>query len=440
MKQAVILAGGKGTRLAEHLKGLPKPLVDLAGIPLLERQIRHLAQFGIDDIVVLVNYAADTIARFFEQRKDLGVHVTLVDDGEPRGTAGAVLACLDRLADRFLVIYGDTLFNIDVARFVAHHRIAKADATLFLHPNDHPQDSDLVETNDDGHIVAFHPYPHPSGAYHTNLVNAAFYAMEKGALLAWSDFRTPSDFVRDLFPEMIKKNALLNGYRSFEYIKDLGTPARLAKVEQALRSGVLHRASLSVKQKAVFVDRDGTLNVKRGFIAAPEQLDLIPGVGEAIRKLNQHEFRVAVITNQPVVARGECTFEQLRHIHDKLETLLGYEGAFVDGLFLCPHHPDSGFAGEIKALKVDCDCRKPKTGLVDKAVEQLNIDRARSWYVGDTTRDIETAKRSGVGSILVRTGEAGRDRKYPAIPDFVRPNLKAAVELILELDGGTTVV
>ena len=435
MKQAVILAGGKGTRLAAQLKGLPKPLVDVAGTPLLERQIQSLAQFGIDDVVVLVNYAAETVSQFFAQRHDLGVRITLIDDGEPRGTAGAVLACLDRLDERFLIVYGDTLFNIDVARFIAHHRQAQAAATLFLHPNDHPHDSDLVEIDDEDRIIAFRPYPHPPEAYYANLVNAAFYAVERQALETWRGFKTPSDFAKGLFPAMLEKGARLCGYKSFEYIKDLGTPSRLEKVVKAVRSGVVARSSLTVPQKAVFLDRDGTVNAKNGFITAPEQLTLIPGAAEAIRRLNDHEYRAVIITNQPVIARGECTLEELGVIHNKLETLLGREGAFVDGLFFCPHHPDSGFPGEVKELKINCDCRKPNTGLVDRAVKQFHIDIKRSWFVGDTTFDVETARRSNIRSVLVETGDAGEDGKYRVYPNFVCADLGAAVELILRQDA-----
>jgi D,D-heptose 1,7-bisphosphate phosphatase len=431
VSQAVILAGGKGTRLAEVLKGRPKPLVDVDGKPLLQRQIEHLIGHGIDDIVILVNHAADQIHAFIAEHDSFGIRIHLVDDGEPRGTAGAVLACLDLLAEHFLVVYGDTLFNIDVTRFLASHEESGAEASLFLHPNDHPEDSDLVELDDRGWVHVFHPYPHKGEAPLANLVNAAFYAINRNALERWRSFAVPADFGKNLFPAMLAAGQHLRGYVSFEYIKDLGTPKRLAKVEGHLRSGVVARANLSHPQKAVFLDRDGTLNQSRGFIRAFSQIELIPGAGEAVRLLNEHEFRAVVITNQPVIARGECSLDDLRLIHARLDGLLGQKGAFLDGLFFCPHHPDSGFPGEVKELKIACNCRKPKTGLVERAVEALNINLSQSWFVGDTTLDIATARAADIRSVLVRTGEGGQDRKHAVEPDFVRDDIMSAVELIV---------
>ncbi len=428
--QAVILAGGKGTRLAERLNGRPKPLVDVDGIPLLERQIVALKAYGVDDVVILVNHAADQVAAFCAARDNFGVTVTLIDDGAPRGTAGAVLACLDQLAERFLVVYGDTLFNIDVDRFLAAHEASGAAVTLFLHPNDHPFDSDLVELQDDT-IVAFHAKPHAPGGHLQNVVNAAFYVMEKAALEPWRDFPVPSDFGQDLFPALLAAGTALSGYNSFEYIKDLGTPKRLDKVEAALRSGVLERASLTVPQTCVFVDRDGTLNEQRGYVRTPDELVVLPGVPEAIKRLNAAEVRVALVTNQPVLARGDCSFETMRRIHGKLDGALAEAGAYLDRAYLCPHHPDAGFPGEVAALKIVCDCRKPGPGLLLRAARDLHADLARAWMIGDTTSDLLAARRAGVRAILVRTGEAGRDRKYPVAPDVTVDDFPAAVDFIL---------
>jgi histidinol-phosphate phosphatase family protein len=430
MTQAVILAGGKGTRLASRLNGRPKALVDVAGVALLERQIRLLAQHGITEIAILVNHAADRIERYLADHGSFGVRTRLIDDGEPRGTAGAVLAAFEALAERFLVVYGDTMINVDLARFMAAHREAGADATLFLHPNDHPHDSDIVELDESGWVCAFHPYPHPEGAFLPNLVNAALYMIERRALEPYRQAPVPSDFGKNLFPQMLRDGVRIRGYRSFEYIKDLGTPARLEKVERHLAEGLIARASLSEPQKAVFVDRDGTLNIHRGFIRNVADIDLVPGAGRAIARLNALEFRVAIITNQPVIARGEVTSAELRRMHAKIETLLAREGGYVDGIFVCPHHPDSGYPGEVATLKIDCDCRKPKTGLIEDARRALNIDLTRSWFVGDTTSDMLAAKRAGIRSILVRTGEGGQDSKYAAAPDHVVDDLEAAVELI----------
>lgn len=433
MMQAVILAGGKGTRLASRLNGKPKPLVDVDGVPLLRRQIEALVQHGIDDIVILVNHAADQIQQFVEGL-EFPATITLIDDGEPRGTAGATLACLDLLQDRFIVVYGDTLFDLDIAHMLAEHERVGADATLLLHPNDHPADSDLVEVDRDGRITAFHSYPHPADAWLRNLVNAAFYIVERKPLEPWVERMSIGDFAKDLFPAMVAEGAALHGHVTFEYIKDIGTPKRLDKAEKQLRSGLVARARRTVPQRAVFVDRDGTLNHLNGHIAKAEDLHLIEGAGEAIRKLNEGEYRVVLVTNQPVLARGEVSEAGLSRIHARLESELGQAGAFLDAIYYCPHHPHAGYPGEVPELKRDCDCRKPHTGMIMAASKALNIDLGASWMVGDSTADIALANRAGLRSILVETGEGGRDGKYQAEPTSKASSIVDAVEYLIRQD------
>ncbi len=434
MTQAVILAGGKGTRLASRLNGKPKPLIDVDGTPLLERQIANLTEHGVDDILVLVNHAADQIEAFITGLK-CRANVTLINDGYPRGTAGATLACIDRLEERFLVVYGDTLFDLDVGHMLEEHLASGADATLLLHPNDHPADSDLVELDSEGWITGFHPYPHPENLWLRNLVNAAFYVIERSALVAWTTRIEVGDFAKDLFPAMLRDGARLKGYTSFEYIKDIGTPDRLDRAETQLRSGLVKRARRNQRQRAVFVDRDGTLNELRGHIARAEDLHVYLSAGDAIRRLNEAEFRVVLITNQPVLARGECDETELARIHAKLETELGKKGAYLDAIYYCPHHPHAGYPGEIPDLKRECDCRKPGTAMIEAAAAALNIDLSRSWLIGDSTADVQMAERSGLRSILVRTGEGGQDGKWGAKPTTSANSIVEAVDKILEATG-----
>lgn len=433
VKQVVILAGGKGTRLRARLGDLPKPLIDICGKPLLERQIELVKRHGFTHVLLLINYAAQHIVEFCASRNNWGLHIDCIDDGEPLGTAGATLAILERLEEEFLVIYGDTMLEIDLARFHAFHN-SRPDvaATLFLHPNDHPHDSDLVEVDDKGRITAFHPYPHNPGSYYPNLVNAALYYVCRTALEPLRGRPGPLDFGKDIFPAVLERGHVLLGYNSPEYIKDCGTPTRIDKVCADFLSGKIGRSVLDHEQMAVFVDRDGTINREVDHLNSVDQLELLPGVEQAIRRLNRSEYRVCVVTNQPVIAGGECSRETLRQIHNKLETLLGHEGAFVDRIYYCPHHPDKGFPGEIPELKIDCDCRKPKTGMINAAVAELNIARSRSWLIGDTTADLLTARRAGLKSILVETGYAGLDQKHWVTPDFIVPDLAAGVSLILD--------
>ena len=433
--QVVIVAGGKGTRLRDRLGGIPKPMVPILGKPLLEHQILLARQHGLSDVLFLLGHGADTIADYFGDGSRWGVRVRSIRETVPLGSAGAVLSAFRDLQERFLVMYGDTMLNVDLTRFWRAHGECGADASLLVHPNDHPHDSDLVEIDERGRITAFHAYPHDPDRYYGNLVNAALYIIQKSALADWQDSSRPLDFGKNLFPKMLSQGRLLQGYRSPEYIKDAGTPERLDSVVADYDSGRIARGSLETPTPAIFLDRDGTLNEEVDRVSHPDAFSMIDGVGGAIRRINQAGYRAVVITNQPVIARGDCTEHDLVTIHNKMETLLGWDGAYVDAILYCPHHPDKGFAGERADLKIACACRKPAIGLIERARVQLNIDLNQSWFIGDSTVDVRTAQNAGLRSILLQTGHGGQDNQYPDRPDYVVPSLAEAVDLALNTAG-----
>lgn len=437
MKQAIILAGGAGTRLKDRLGDLPKPMIPIAGKPLLEHQVELAKAHGFTDLVFFVHYRADLIENHLGDGAKWGVRIRYLTEREPLGTAGAVLAGSELLAERFVVLYGDTMVNVDLGRIWKAHESAKADATLLLHPNDHPLDSDLVEVDANSRVLAFHNRPHPQGRWYQNLVNAGLYVLEKEPLLKHSAAFTHhgsriTDFGKDIFPAMVRGGATLLGYNSPEFIKDIGTPARYDRVCAQFANGTIGRSSLATPQRAVFLDRDGTLVHDKDCLRCAEGLELLPGVAAAVQDLNHHAWRTVVVTNQPVIAKGWCDEAELQRMHNKMETLLGVEHAFLDRIYYCPHHPDAGFEGERRELKIRCDCRKPGIGMIQKAAAELNIDLAQSWMIGDTTTDVQTAKNAGLRSILVRTGAGGKDGKHEAKADFVVTDLKTAVQRILE--------
>lgn len=432
--QVVILAGGMGTRLRTVTGDtLPKPLVEINGRPLLDYHLAQTAVAGIRDVVLLTGFGGDKISDFCGDGTKWGLNIRCIREVVAAGTAGAVLQAVHSLQPRFLLLYGDTVFDFDMRRMWDFHQQHSPDATVFLHPNDHPHDSDLVQVDADNRVLSFHPYPHPPEANLPNLVNAGIYILQRDALASLSGLPPKPDFGKHVFPLMLAHGGRLMGYRSPEYVKDAGTPKRLAKVAQDLLSGRVAGCSLRHPAPAVFLDRDGTLNQLCGYVRKPGDVQLLPGIGAALARLNQSRYRTALITNQPVIARGECDQEGMLQIHNRLETLLGAEGAYLDALYYCPHHPDSGFPGERVDLKIACDCRKPATGLIDQARRDLNLDLADSWMIGDSTTDVMTARTAGVRSILVHTGEAGRDGKFPCLPDFECPSLVEAVDLIMRL-------
>lgn len=426
-----ILAGGKGTRLSSRTGDLPKPMVPVLGTPLLEYQIKLCRNYGFTNIALLVQHQYEKIKEYFVDGTSLGVKLTYVVENEPRGTAGALHDALPFLSERFLVLYGDTFIDVDLARLWGAHLHSGAAGTLLLHPNDHPQDSDLVDIDATGAIRSIHAYPHPAGVDIRNLVNAALYVLERKGLDTFTPEVGKSDIAKDMFPRMLQADAHLYGYVTPEYIKDMGTPERLDKVELDFVNGLPDRLSSRQLRSAVFLDRDGTLIEEVNYLKTPEQLKLLPGAAEAVRRLNRNGVLAVVATNQPVIARGDITHDELGFIHSRLETKLGLAGAYVDSIYVCPHHPESGFPGEVAELKVNCHCRKPEPGLIEKACQALNIDRRNSWMVGDTTSDVEAGRRAGLRTILVRTGYAGADAKYSVRPDYTCNELSDSVEWVL---------
>ena len=429
--QVAILAGGMGTRLKGRTGSLPKPMAPIMGRPVLEHQIELCKRHGFTRIALLVHYEYDRICAYFEDGKRWGVELTYHVEQVARGTAGALLDAFDGMDDRFIVLYGDTYADVDLCTVWESHIASGACATLFLHPNDHPHDSDLVEIDDNFQVVAMHPYPHPQNELYPNLVNAALYVLERDILIKVVPVTGKSDLAKHMFPAMLVAKMPIHAYRTPEYIKDMGTPDRIDKVERDIVVGLPERLSSRHARQAVFMDRDGTLNVEVNHLHLPSQLVLLPGVAEAIYELNGAGILAVGVTNQPVVARGDVTWAELHRIHARLDELLGQGKAYLDRLYVCPHHPECGFTGEVSELKIDCDCRKPRTGMFNRAVVELNIDRGQSWMVGDTTSDIRAGKNAGLRTILVRTGYAGLDGKYSDEPDYVMPDFPAAVGWIL---------
>jgi histidinol-phosphate phosphatase family protein len=326
--------------------------------------------------------------------------------------------------------------NVDLGRVWAEHERAGAGATLLVHPNDHPLDSDLVAVGPEGWVTGFRNRPHPAGEDFQNLVNAALYVVERRMLGRWRGTEAVLDFGRDVFPALVAGGGRLWAYASPEYIKDIGTPERHDRVEAEYAAGVVARGTLAERQRAVFLDRDGTLNEEVDGVYAPGQLRLLPGVAWALRELNHRGWRAIVVTNQPGIAKGFCSEADVARVHCRLETLLGREQAFVDRIYVCPHHPDRGFAGERPELKIECECRKPRPGLIRRAVADLNVDLAASWLVGDSTVDAAAAAAAGVRSVMVRTGRGGRDGRHAVAPELWCEDLAEAVRWIVGVEGG----
>ena len=390
--QTIIMAGGKGTRAASIAANIPKPMIPICGRPILEHQIDCLKKNGLTDIVVSVGYLGGHIKDYFGDGGRFGCTISYHTETDPLGTAG-VLYKLENLSGDFIVLNGDTIFDIDFSRMIAFHKEKKAWASLAVHPNSHPFDSAIISSNSDNQVIGW-LNKEDERTWYKNQVNAGIHILSADLIKNCPQIKEKIDLDRDVLKPSISGGRIF-AYSTPEYIKDVGTPERYARVVTDIESGIVQGKNLMVRQKAVFLDRDGTINVLSGFVKSPEEFELIEGAAEAIQKINNLGFLAIVITNQPVIARGEVDFQTLDLIHMKMETDLGKHGAYIDDIFCCPHHPDKGFYGERSEYKIDCDCRKPKPGMILKASVKYNIDLAQSYMIGDDTRDVQAGINAG---------------------------------------------
>lgn len=431
--QAVIMAGGKGTRLAAITKDeIPKPMVPVNGKPLLLWQIEELKKNGITDIIMIIGHLGKKIEEYFQDGEKYGVHVSYIREHEPLGTAGAFYYLKDKIvSDYFLLVFGDVFFSVDIQRMEKFYIDHQAKAALFVHPNSHPADSDLVVLDENNKISKFDSKHNVRNYWFDNCVNAGFYILSK-KICDLVEKPCKLDLEKDILMPLVEKKEAVYGYRSPEYVKDIGTVDRIRQTEKDVENGFIEEKCLKNKQTCIFLDRDGTINQYRGLVWKDEDFELEENISDAIKRINQSGKLAIVITNQPSVARGLCQIEDIETVHKKMSTLLGKEGAYLDDVYFCPHHPDKGYPEENPVYKIPCECRKPKTGLIQKAIEQYHIDLSSSWMVGDTTVDIQTGKNAGLHTALVLTGEAGNDKKYDVTPDLVCKDLWEAVEMILK--------
>lgn len=400
--KAVIMAGGKGTRIRSIESDLPKPMVKIAGKPVLEYQLLILSRYGIKNIIIVVGYLGNSIKDFFGNGEKYGIQIEYIVEDIPLGSAGALFFLKDIIQEDFLLINGDIIFDIDIQRLYAFHKNKKAMVTLLTHPNDHPFDSKLVVTNSGGRVVELvNNIKLEQQTEIKNRVNAGIHVFSPD-IFQFFTRKEKKNMDEDVLQNIIKQYPVY-AYDSPEYAKDMGTPKRFFQVQNDINMGIVKKRNLAQKQKAVFFDRDGTINKYKGYITDSKQMELAEGIGDLINKIHSKGYLVIVITNQPVIARGECTKKELEKIHNRMEWLLAREEAYVDAIYYCPHHPDKGFKGEITKYKKKCYCRKPNPGMLYQAACDYNIDLKQSYMIGDSKIDIEAGRRAGCKCILVDT-------------------------------------
>jgi D-glycero-D-manno-heptose 1,7-bisphosphate phosphatase len=413
--QFVIIAGGKGSRLVKSGTNLPKSLVQVAKKKVIDYQfdaIRRLT--GPKEILLILGHNSELIIEDLKiNPRNLNILPQI--DQELKGTYNALIQCIDLLNNEFILILGDLIMDFDFSNLIEFHKFKDSDITIVSHPNSHPFDSDLIDTDTFGEVKRILKKNFPRTGLERNLANAGVSLIAKKVLSNSKGLF--KDINSDFISSAINNSFKVCNYSTSEMIMDMGTIERIKKIES-----LLDNKSRLQKNFAVFLDRDGTINLHKGFITNPDQIELIPGVGKAISILNNLGIKVFCITNQPVIARGDVSFHELNMIHGKIDNLLSEEdGAYINQFYFCPHHPDSGFEGEIKELKFDCECRKPKNGLIEQALLEHNLEREDCIFLGDSQSDELAAKLSNIMFIQVNnSGVVGTPSTEEAINLIVK--------------------
>lgn len=425
--KTVIMAGGKGTRISSVASDIPKPMIQVEGKPVLEHEIECLREQGFDDIIITVSHLGNIIMDYFGDGsaispvtgKTFGVHIEYYFEEQPLGNAGALFQIKDKLDSDFLLLNADAMFDVDFNRFVDFHKSHGGLVTLFTHPNSHPYDSGVIIADEHGAVERWLTKEDDRPKYYRNCINAGLHVISP-KILETEIMTSKVDLDRQLLKPLAGTGKMFC-YNSPEYVKDMGTPDRYYSVCEDFKEGRVKGKNLVNKQKAVFLDRDGTINKYIGFLRDLDDFELIDGVASAIKAINVSGYLAIVVTNQPVIARGEVSFEELQEIHNKMETLLGEQGAYVDAIYYCPHHPHKGYEGERPELKIECDCRKPKPGMLLQAAKDFNIDLEHSWMIGDGENDIAAGKNAGCHTALIATDEHdyGQEVSVTSLYEFV---------------------
>lgn len=395
----IILAGGKGSRISKDYPDIPKAMVPILGKPVLEYEIEMLRSYGINEIMIITGHLHSAIENYFKDGSEYGVKITYYRESFPLGTAGALFNV--EIKEDFLLCAGDLLFNFSLNKMIEFHKSNNALATVFSHPSSHPFDSTLIKSDEDGKIIDFFRINKSIDSFNNNCSAGIYMISPKLLELRRNKLQGKKcDIDEDILQESVDTDRIFS-YKSTEFVCDIGTPERKCKAEKHLLIFGLMPKHVQNGNKAIFLDRDGTLNTYKGYITDKMQIELTDKAAQAINIFHSLGYLVILVTNQPVVARGDCSIEVLKEINGRVEYLLGKDNSYLDDIFFCPHHPHKGFANENKEFKIDCSCRKPKPGMILKATEKYDINLSESYMVGDTISDVNCAKNAGCTPVLI---------------------------------------
>lgn len=376
-RQAVILAGGRGTRLGALTEDRPKPLVEAAGRPFLDHLVDLLRDQGFERLLLLLGYRAGQIVEHVGDGAGFGVAAEHLVTDPDLHTASRLRLALDHLDETFLCVYCDNYWPMRFdAMWDDYLAAGRPPAQVTVYANDDGFSRDNTRVGEDGRVEAYDPTRQAEGLAG---VDIGFMILRRDAVAALPDDDEQIEHL--LYPRLVERGELYAHVTPHRYY-DVGKLERLEATERFLRF-----------EPAVILDRDGVLNVrppKAQYVCRPEDWEWKPGAREALRLFAEQGWKTIVVSNQAGIARGAMTEADLADVHERMLREAEEAGGRIDAIYVCPHGWDDG-----------CACRKPKPGMLLAAQREHHFDLTRTTFVGDDERDAMAADAAGALSVLV---------------------------------------
>jgi D,D-heptose 1,7-bisphosphate phosphatase len=374
--RALILAGGFGTRLAHIVKDVPKPMAPIGSRPFLEYLVDRLGASGIVDITLLTGYKAEVIMRHFGDGTSRALSISYSNEDSPLGTGGAIKAALeslDRSEEDVLVLNGDTFFDLPYGDFLLRHLKCRPPATIALKYLASTDRYGSVEL--DGNRVR--EFVEKGAAHGAGLINAGVYCLNREAILGLSP-RGPFSFEKVVLERLVGTGGIMGIPYPGKFI-DIGVPADYQRASESLDAWISEP-----KRRAVFMDRDGVINLDDGYTSGDDEIAFVPGAIDFMRSVLALGYEIVVVTNQAGIAKGKFSQADYETFTKRLNSVLVSEGIRVLDFSYCPYHPEA-IIDEYRRVSLD---RKPGPGMILKAAERFSIDISDSWMIGDSVSDV----------------------------------------------------
>lgn len=385
VRQCVILLGGLGTRLGDYTRETPKPLLPVAGRPFVDVLIGEALRRGFTDILLLAGYRSEVVERYaadLAARLPQDARVRVSVEPEPLGTGGALTQALHLLDERFLLINGDTWFDFNWLDLVTD--VPEGHATIAARrvPEAKRYESLAVTGGDSGPVSAIIPRGEARGD--TCLINGGLYCLSRDHL---EGFAGKFSLEADLLPKLAAQGLLDARGGGHGFFIDIGIPDTYHAAQQSVPA--------QGRRPALFLDRDGVLNVDHNYVGSVERFEWMPGARDLVRHANACGWYVFVVTNQAGVARGFYTEQDVLALHRWINVQLRDKGASIDDFRYCPFHPE----GVVEAYRGVHSWRKPEPGMLIDLMEHWPVDVARSLLIGDQPSDLAAARSVGVTAL-----------------------------------------